>query len=129
MDQSLHIEIIPLLTDNYAYLLQDAATGTTAIVDPSEAQPVIKAPEARRLKLDLIINTHHHWDHVGGNPGLKAKFECRVAGPSYDRERLIGLTEFLADGDTLKFGDATAKVMHIPGHTTGHIALWFEENN
>lgn len=123
----LQIEPISLLKDNYAWLLHDTRSGIVAVVDPSEAAPVIQLLEARGLGLDLVINTHHHWDHVGGNSGLKEHFGCRVLGPSYDEHRLVGLDGGLSEGDDVTVGDSVAKVLHIPGHTMGHVALWFAD--
>lgn len=124
----LAIEAIPLLKDNYAWLLRDAETGVVAVVDPSESEPVVALLESRGLGLDLVINTHHHGDHVGGNRGLKSRFQCVVVGPDYDKDRLIGLDHTVREGDAIDVGKARAQVMHIPAHTTGHIAVWFAES-
>lgn len=126
-EDRLMIEPLPLLKDNYAWLLHERSSGFVAVIDPSEADPVTLALKARGLGLDLVINTHHHWDHVGGNAGLKAHFNCRVVGPAYDVHRLMGLDAGLTEGEGLSVGESRARILHIPGHTTGHIALWFAE--
>jgi len=123
----LDVTLLPLLTDNYAYLLRDRATGRTAVVDPSEGEPVIRELERRGLELDFVLNTHHHWDHVGGDQTLKERYGCPVVGPAYDRHRLSVLDQGLTEGDTFFLGEQEARVLHVPGHTTGHIALWFPD--
>lgn len=122
------IEPLPLLKDNYAWLLIEPSTQRVAVVDPSEAAPVIEVLTKRGLPLHMVINTHHHWDHVGGNQELKAHFNCQVVGPAYDQYRLKGLDRGVSDGDTVMVGDASASVIYIPGHTMGHIALYFVES-
>ena len=117
---------VPLLKDNYSYLLRDDATQRTAVIDPSEAPGVIAALEARGWSLDLVLNTHHHWDHVGGNGDLKERYGCQVIGPAYDRDRLQGLDRYLSDGDSLAFGNEVAQVIYVPGHTLGHIVFYFQ---
>lgn len=126
---TLTVEPVPLLSDNYAYLLTDSATGKTAIVDPSEDQPVIRLLEKRGLKLDFILNTHHHADHSGGNLGIKAATGAKVVGSAADAHRLPGLDIGLGDGDSWVLGESEAKIILIPGHTSGHIAFWFRKDD
>src|SRR5437870_5643781 len=109
----LEITAISALKDNYVYLLRDAETGKTAVVDPTEAEPVIAELERRGLALDLILNTHHHWDHVGGNAALQRRYGCPVAGPAYERGR-IRLDRELTDGDQIAVGASVARVLFIP---------------
>jgi hydroxyacylglutathione hydrolase len=119
----IEIEIVPCLSDNYAYLLK--ADGAVAVVDPSEPDPVIRALEARGLRLTHILNTHHHFDHTGGNVALKEKYGAKIFGPKADAHRIPGMDHGLAQGDTLNLGNARASVLEIPAHTSGHIAFHF----
>ena len=121
----MQIALVPLLTDNYGYLLHDPASGATAIVDPSEAGPVLAAAEARGWRLSHILNTHHHADHSGGNLGLKQVTAAVVVGPAPDRERIPGIDIALDEGARFRLGDAEAEILFIPGHTKGHIAFHF----
>lgn len=81
----------------------------------------------RGLKLDYILNTHHHWDHTGGNEELKRKFNCTIVGPKADQGRIPGIDIALADGQSWKFGNLEMQVFDTPGHTRGHITLWFPQ--
>ena len=114
---------IPCLSDNYAYLLVCTATGEAAVVDPSEAEPVIRAVHARGIQLTAILNTHHHHDHVGGNDALLARYGALpVYGHVSDRGRIPGQTVGLHEGDTLAVGTLRPRVLHVPGHTLGAVA-------
>jgi hydroxyacylglutathione hydrolase len=123
---ALDIRLVPLLSDNYGYLLHDAATGDTAVVDPSEAAPVLAVLEAEGWKLGHILNTHHHPDHIGGNAELKAATGARIAAPQADLHRIPDVDVPLAEGDRYTVGSSEARVFAVPGHTSGHIAFWFE---
>lgn len=122
----LSIKQIPALRDNYIYLLTCKQTGETAVVDPSEAEPVKDAMDGKNL--DYILNTHHHWDHTDGNLPLKDAFGCAIIGSGYDPERVRGIDREVKEGDTFKVGEAEAKVLFVPGHTKGHIAFYFPES-
>ena len=124
----LEIALVPCLKDNYAYLLRDPATGAVGVVDPSEAAPVEAALSAHGWTLTHILNTHHHWDHTGGNPALKAATGAVVVGPKADRERIPLIDVAVDEGETFKLGQAEAQILFIPGHTRGHIAFWFPES-
>jgi hydroxyacylglutathione hydrolase len=124
---ALAIELVPLLKDNYAYLLHDRGSGATAIVDPSEAAPVLAVAKARGWRLTHILNTHHHWDHSGGNLKIKEATGCTIVGPKPDQDRIPGIDVALDDGDRFALGGAIAEVLFIPGHTRGHIAFWFAD--
>jgi hydroxyacylglutathione hydrolase len=123
---SLEIRPVPLLQDNYGYLLHDAATGSTGIVDPSEAAPVLAAAAAAGWAITHIINTHHHPDHTGGNLGVKEATGAVLVGPKPDAARIPGLDVGVDEGDRFELGSASAEILFIPGHTRGHIAFWFE---
>jgi len=123
----LTVELVPCLSDNYAYLLHDSATGAVGIVDPSEAPPVLAALERHGWKLTHILNTHHHFDHTGGNLPLKEATGATIIGPKADAHRIPGIDLGVGEGDTVTFGSQTAEVFDIPAHTSGHIALWFKD--
>jgi hydroxyacylglutathione hydrolase len=123
---ALEIRLVPLLSDNYGYLLHDAATGDTAVVDPSEAGPVLAALKAEGWRLNHILNTHHHPDHIGGNAELKAATGAKIAAPRADLHRIPAVDVPLAEGDRYRVGGSEAQIFAVPGHTSGHIALWFE---
>jgi len=123
---TLEIVQIPVLKDNYVYLVRDPGTGSVGVVDPAVAEPVEAELERRRWRLTHILNTHHHGDHVGGNQRLKARFQATVVGPRADRARIPGIDIEVGEGDEYRFGQEPARVFDIPGHTRGHIAYWFE---
>lgn len=118
---------IPMLSDNYAWLLTEAQTGTTGIVDPAEAMPVIDLLKAQGRKLDFIFLTHHHGDHVGGVPELVAAYHPKVVGNEADVTRLPALDIQVHEGSVVPFGHASLKVMEVPGHTLGHIAYFIAD--
>jgi hydroxyacylglutathione hydrolase len=120
---------VPILKDNYAWLLKDSATGATAIVDPADAQPVIAALERAGGRLDLILLTHHHADHTAGTDEVRARFNAPVAGAAADAHRLPRLDQALREGDTVKLGNAAGRVIDTPGHTRGQINFFFPDGD
>lgn len=116
----------PCLSDNFGVLLHDPATGATASIDAPEAAAVEKALAETGWKLTHILVTHHHQDHTGGVAELKAKYKCRVIGPRGEAAKIPTLDETVAEGDTIKLGSLTARVLDTPGHTAGHISLVFD---
>jgi hydroxyacylglutathione hydrolase len=118
------VQPVPILSDNYAWLLRDTSTGAVAIVDPADAQGVFPAIEAAG-RLDLILLTHHHADHVAGADEVRARYHCPVVGAAADTHRLPRLDQAVAEGDTVRFGGTEAVVIDTPGHTRGHIAYFF----
>ncbi len=124
----LEIALVPCLSDNYAYLVRDESTGTTAVIDPSEEDPVLAALAERDWQLDYILNTHHHWDHTGGNPALKKATACQIVGAQVDEARIPGIDIAVAADESFLLGDASAEILFIPGHTSGHIAFYFPES-
>lgn len=118
---------VPILRDNYAWLLRDSGTGATAIVDPAEAEPVTEALEKAGGRLDLILLTHHHADHIAGVEEVRARFRCRVIGAVADRHRLPPLDDAVKEGDTVRLGDAVGQVIETPGHTRGQINFFFPD--
>jgi len=124
----LEIHQIPVLQDNYVYLLHEAEGGVTGVVDPAVAKPVLAEAERLGWRITHILNTHHHGDHVGGNREIVAATGCTVVGAKVDRQRIPGITVEVEEGDRVQFGKVAAEVFFIPGHTSGHIAYWFAED-
>ncbi len=120
---------VPILSDNYAWLLRDSGSGATAIVDPADAEPVIEAIEKAGGRLDLILLTHHHADHVAGTDEVRARFGCPVVGAAADRHRLPKLDEAVREGDEVRLGNATGRVIETPGHTRGQINFFFPDGD
>ena len=118
---------VPILSDNYAWLLRDSSTGATAIVDPADAQPIIEAIEKAGGRLDMILLTHHHGDHIAGVDEVRARFGCPVVGAAADRHRLPALDQAVREGDTVRLGNAVGQVIETPGHTRGQINFFFPD--
>ncbi|WP_114394975.1 hydroxyacylglutathione hydrolase [Oleisolibacter albus] len=125
----LDIRIVPALADNYVYLLRDTATGAVGVVDPGEAEPVQAELDRQGWRLSHIFNTHHHADHIAGNEDLRRPTRAPVIGPEADRYRIPDLTQGVGDGDRLLFGRHPVQVLAVPGHTSGHIAFWFPDDD
>lgn len=122
----MQIHRLPALSDNYIFLLHDADRRIAAVVDPAEAQPVLRYLDQLRAELVAIFNTHHHGDHVGGNTQLLRSFpQTVVYGGAEDRGRIPGQQVFLQEGDRVTFADREAEVLFVPGHTRAHIAYYF----
>ena len=122
----MQIERIPVLSDNYVFLLFDKQQKIAAVVDPAVAKPVLKRVQELGLDLVAIFNTHHHPDHVGGNRKLLRHFPNLVIyGGEQDKGRIPGQQVFLQEGDRVKFGDREGQVFFVPGHTRAHIAYYF----
>jgi hydroxyacylglutathione hydrolase len=119
----MQVRVVPCLKDNYAYLLYRKGEEQCAVVDPSEAQPVLDAAASLGLRLSAILNTHHHWDHVGGNEEIVRRLPgLQVYGHASDTGRIPEQTEFVRHGDVIELVGLSFRVLHIPGHTTGAIA-------
>ena len=121
----MRIEIIKCLQDNYSYLLIDNTKGIGCVIDPSEAAPIIKCVENNNIELKYILNTHHHYDHVGGNGELKKKYNSKIVGFEEDKNRIPEIDILVKDNQKWKGENFEAKIYHIPGHTSGHIAFHF----
>ena len=121
----MKIKIIPCLQDNYSYLVIDEKKNIACVIDPAEANPIIKYLDDNKIKLKFILNTHHHYDHVGGNQKLKKKYGAIVIGYKGDKERIPEIDILLSDQETWKHENFEAKIIHIPGHTLGHICFYF----
>jgi hydroxyacylglutathione hydrolase len=118
---------VALLRDNYAWLLRDAATGATAIVDPAEPGPVAAAVDAAGGRLDLILLTHHHGDHIAGTDAVRDRYGARVAGAHADAHRLPALNQAVRESDSVVLGESVGRVIDTPGHTHGHVAYYFPD--
>jgi len=118
---------IPCLIDNYAYIILDNNSKTIGVVDPSETQPIISFLEKKNLKLNYVLNTHHHFDHIGGNIELKKKYNAKIVGFEGDKHRIPGIDIALKDKQKWIFGNDIVNILHIPGHTLGHICFFFEK--
>ena len=117
------------LKDNYGVLLRDPDTGATASIDAPEAAPVEQALKQTGWKLTDILVTHHHADHTDGIRALKDKYKCRVVAPAKEAAKIPAVDETVREGDSVKVGTLTAKVIETPGHTLGHIAYWLHGEN
>lgn len=122
---TLEIVTVPCLSDNYAYLLRDAASGKVAVVDAPDERPIEEALRDRGWPLHWILITHHHGDHVAGVDALREKFGARVAGAAADSGRLPPLDLALSEGDSIDIGESKGHVLDVPGHTLGHVAYYF----
>ena len=118
----LDIVRIPVLSDNYVWLVHEPASGETLVVDPAVAEPVLAAAEARGWRISQIWNTHWHGDHTGGNAAIKAATGCRVTGPAAEADRIPTLDRRVGEGDMVALGAVEARVLEVPAHTAGHIA-------
>ena len=122
----MHVNLIPCLTDNYSYIINDYVSKTVGVVDPAEALPIITFLKKKNLKLNYILNTHHHYDHIEGNAELKKLYNAKVVGFVGDKHRIPGIDITLEDNAKWIFGESPVKILHIPGHTLGHICFFFE---
>lgn len=118
----LEIVRIPVLSDNYVWLVHEPASGETMVVDPAVAQPVLDEAERRGWSITQIWNTHWHPDHTGGNAEIKAATGCTITGPAAEAERIPTLDRLVGEGDLVSLGVVAAQVIDVPAHTAGHIA-------
>lgn len=124
----LKIRQIPCLSDNYGYLIRDEATGAVASIDTPDPEAINAALETHGWRLTHILNTHHHWDHTGGNLALKEKWGCEIIGPNGEADRIPGIDRTVREGDVVALGQSQARVIDTPGHTAGHIIYHFAED-
>jgi hydroxyacylglutathione hydrolase len=125
----LEIIQIPVLTDNYIYLLHDEVSGETAVIDPAVAEPVLALLKQKSWQLTYILNTHHHSDHIGGNLELKRHTGCQIIGSKADSHRIPALDRAVVEGDVVNIGGYSAQVITTAGHTSGHIVYYFADDN
>jgi hydroxyacylglutathione hydrolase len=121
----LEIVAVPAFSDNYLWLVHDEASGETAVVDPGDAAPVLAEAERRGWAITQVWNTHWHPDHTGGNLAIKAATGARISGPA--GENIPGRDVALSEGDEVRLGEHVGRVIEVPGHTLGHVALIFED--
>ncbi len=125
---TLELVTLPCLKDNYAYLLHDAASGATTLVDAPEAAPILAALAARGWTLDQILLSHHHWDHIDAVTAIVEATNAEVLGAAADAHRLPPLDRELREGDSVLVGAEAGYVLEVPGHTLGHIAFYFPDS-
>lgn len=122
---ALEIVRIPVLSDNYVWLVHEPESGETMAVDPAVAEPVLDEAKARGWTITQIWNTHWHPDHTGGNAAIKEATGCTITGPAAEAERIPTLDRKVAEGDSVCLGKVNAQVLDVPAHTAGHIAFHF----
>ncbi len=125
----LEIVRLPVLSDNYVWLVHEPASGETMVVDPAVADPVLAAANARGWTITKIWNTHWHPDHTGGNADIKAATGCTITGPAAEAERIPTLDVQVRGGDRVSLGTCLAEVIDVPAHTAGHIAFVFRDEH
>ncbi|MEN9859764.1 MAG: hydroxyacylglutathione hydrolase [Cyanobacteriota bacterium] len=119
------VSLIPVLNDNYVFVLHGDGPGPAVVVDPAVAEPVIAWLEQRGLELSAILHTHHHHDHIGGTPGLLQRWpQAAVIASGADRARIPLQTQAVEGGDRLELLGRAVQVMAVPGHTAHHIAFY-----
>ncbi len=121
----MRVVAVPVLADNYSWLIIDEAEKVAAIVDCAEVEPVLAAVAREGVRLVAVLSTHHHFDHVGGNEELARRVPLRIYGNGADGDRIPGLTDGVHEGDRVEIGRLGAEVLFIPAHTSGHIAYHF----
>jgi hydroxyacylglutathione hydrolase len=124
----IEVHQLPALSDNFAYVIRDRASGLVASVDTPEAAVIIRFLEQKNWGLDFIFNTHHHRDHVGGNRELQEKYGCVTYGSKKDKARIPGINVELSPGEEFKFGEERVQVFAADGHTIGHIVYWMPDS-
>ncbi len=122
---TLQIHQFPCLSDNYGFLIHDEETQTTAAIDTPDPNAILNELHEKQWNLTHIFNTHHHFDHTGGNETLKEKTNCQIYGPQAEKSRIPLIDHPLSEGDTAKLGNFEATILEVPGHTAGHIAYHF----
>lgn len=125
----LEIRQFPCLNDNYGFLIRDAHSGNVATIDTPDPEAINAELDAAGWRLTHILNTHHHWDHAGGNLALKEKWNCEIIGPKAEADRIPGIDRAVSEGNIIDLGASHAHVFDTPGHTSGHIIYHFAEDN
>jgi hydroxyacylglutathione hydrolase len=125
---ALDIIRIPVLNDNYVWLVHDGESGETIVIDPAVVDPVVEEAERRGWRITAIWNTHWHPDHTGGNAGIKARTGCEVIAPAWEAEKIPTADRLVGEGDIVRIGAHVATVLEVPAHTAGHIAYHFAQD-
>jgi hydroxyacylglutathione hydrolase len=124
---SFSVDLLPAFADNYIYLVTDSDIGLAMVVDPGDADVVLRELKKRDLHLSLILNTHHHKDHVGGSEKLQKEYGAPIIGPAKETGRITNLSRGVGNGDAITFSTLRGVVMETHGHTSGHIAFYFPQ--
>ncbi len=125
----LEIIQIPVLNDNYIYIIHEPSSKKTAVVDPAVASPVLDVLKQKKWSLDYILNTHHHHDHIGANLELKKVTHCQIIAADADQHRIPGIDKTVKQNDEFMLGNEVFKVIETPGHTLGHIIFFFYKSD
>jgi len=120
---------IPVLSDNYVWLVHEPQSGETTVIDPAIAEPVLAEAEKRGWRITQIWNTHWHPDHIGGDEGIKRATNCLITGPAAEADRIPLLDRQVGEGDIVRLGAVEARVLEVPAHTSGHIAYHLPDQN
>ena len=123
----LKVYIISALSDNYVYLLRNDKKKITSVIDPGEADPVIEFLNQKNWHLNEIINTHHHYDHIGGNDKLLKVYKSKLIAPSYNKNHISNVDIFVSDNENINIAGIFTNVIHTPGHTLGHVCYYMPE--
>ena len=123
----LKVYIISALSDNYVYLLRNDKKKITSVIDPGDADPVIEFLNQKNWHLNEIINTHHHYDHIGGNDKLLEVYKSKLIAPSYNKNHISNVDIFVSDNENINIAGIFTNVIHTPGHTLGHVCYYMPE--
>tara|TARA_B100000579_G_C22793164_1_gene835650 strand:+ start:105 stop:869 length:765 start_codon:yes stop_codon:yes gene_type:complete len=122
----IKIEIVPVLSDNYVYIIHNEKNSKTAVIDPGDPKPIIKRLKEKHWNLDEIINTHHHYDHIAGNNELIDLWGSKLIAPLYDKEKINKVEQYVSDGDMINIVGINTQVISTPGHTLGHVCYYLK---
>ena len=121
----LQVRMFPCLSDNYGFLAHDPGTGETVSIDTPDPDEILRQANEAGWRISQIWNTHHHWDHAGGNLALKEKTGAFIIAPEAEKERIDGADRWVRDGESVRLGEFVADVIATPGHTLGHVVYHF----
>ena len=121
-----HVILVPILSDNYAYILEK--NGDVAVIDPGQPEPLLNELKNRNLSPSVILNTHHHSDHIAGNKAIMDQYGATLIAPEKDFHRIPDVNRPVKEGSALSFGGETVEIFETPGHTNGHICFFFPDS-